>query len=386
MSYYIHAAKFFFPHNTEIGGYLEVTDDGRFGRYLPADAPRPAGQVKDYGTQWIAPGLVDTHIHGLLGHDVMDNDWAGLDAMSVGLLQTGVTSWLPTTLTGSFEQLDAVCQTIGEHAGEETGAKIQGIHFEGPYFTEEHKGAQNPKYFRDPSIAEYDQWQKSAKGLLQKMSLAAERDGAVEFIEHMTQDGKVVALGHSSATFEQAKACIEAGATMFCHTFNAMSGLTHRAPGMVGAAMYMKNVDDELIADGHHVRPEVVSVLVREKTPEHVALVTDCMSAGLQPDGDYMLGEFPVVVANGTARLKDETHNLAGSILQLKDAVANVVKWNAATPEEAINMAAYVPAQSSKIGDKCGSILPGRAADFLVLNPDMSLSETYLDGVSRYQG
>lgn len=154
---------------------------------------------------------------------------------------------------------------------------------------------------------------------------------------------------------------------------------------MVGAAMYMKNVDDELIADGHHVRPEVVSVLVREKTPEHVALVTDCMSAGLQPDGDYMLGEFPVVVANGTARLKDETHNLAGSILQLKDAVANVVKWNAATPEEAINMAAYVPAQSSKIGDKCGSILPGRAADFLVLNPDMSLSETYLDGVSRYQ-
>lgn len=386
MSYYIHAAKFFLKNNTEIGGWLEVTADGKFGEYIPSYGHKPAGEIKDYGEQWIAPGLVDTHIHGLLGHDVMDNDWAGLEEMSEGLLRTGVTSWLPTTLTGSFEQLNDVCTTIGDHAGEEKGAKIKGIHFEGPFFTEEHKGAQNPKYFRDPSIDEYDEWQKSAKGLLQKMSLAAERDNAVPFIRHMAgDDGKVVALGHSSATFEQAKACIEAGASMFCHTFNAMSGLSHRAPGMVGAAIYLKNVDDELIADGHHVRPEVISVLVREKTAEHIALVTDCMSAGLQPDGDYMLGEFPVVVANGTARLKDETHNLAGSILQLKDAIKNVVDWNAATPEEAVNMGAYVPAKSAKIDATCGSILPGRDADFLVLNPDMSLAETYLNGESRYQ-
>ncbi|WP_179394122.1 N-acetylglucosamine-6-phosphate deacetylase [Lacticaseibacillus absianus] len=385
MSYYIHAAKFFLKNTTENGGWLEVTDDGKFGDFTPSYGQKPAGEIKDYGEQWIAPGLVDTHIHGSLGHDVMDNDWAGINEMSEGLLKTGVTSWLPTTLTGPFEQLNDVCKTIGAHAGEETGAKIQGIYFEGPFFTEEHKGAQNPKYFRDPSIEEYDEWQKSAKGLLQKMALAPERDGAVAFTKHMSQDGKAVALGHSSATYEQAKACVEAGATVFCHTFNGMSGLNHREPGMVGAAMYMQIVDDELICDGHHVRPEVVGSLIREKTPEHIALITDCMAAGMMPDGDYMLGEFPVVVANGTARLKDGAHSLAGSILKLNDAIKNVVDWNDVTPEAAVMMGAYVPAKSAKIEDKCGSILPGRDADFIVLNSDMSLAETYLDGVSRYQ-
>lgn len=292
---------------------------------------------------------------------------------------------MPTTLTGPFEQLNDVCKTIGDHAGEEKGAKIQGIYFEGPFFTEEHKGAQNPKYFRDPSIKEYDEWQASAKGLLQKMALAPEREGAVEFTKHMSQDGKVVALGHSSATFEQAKACVEAGATVFCHTFNGMSGLNHRAPGMVGAAMYMQIVDDELICDGHHVRPEVVGALIKDKTPEHIALITDCMQAGMMPDGEYMLGEFPVIVADGMAKLKDGAHSLAGSILQLKDAIKNVVDWNDVVPEDAIKMGALVPARSCKIDDKCGSILPGRDADYLVLNKDMSLAETYLDGVSRYQ-
>lgn len=384
MSYYIHAAKFFLKNTTENGGYLEVTDDGKFGEFIPTDHPAPKGKVVDYDGQWIAPGLVDTHIHGLLDHDVMDNDWEGLNEMSEGLLRTGVTSWLPTTLTASFEQLNDVCKTIGDHAGSETGAKIQGIHFEGPFFTTEHKGAQNPKYFRDPSIDEFKQWQESAKGMLQKIALAPERDDAVKFTEYVSSTGKVVSLGHSSATFEQARDCVEAGATSFTHTFNGMSGLTHREPGMVGAAMFMNVVDDELICDGHHIRPEVATSLIREKTPEHVALITDCMRAGLMPDGDYVLGEFPVTVGEGTARLKSDNH-LAGSILQLKDAIKNVVDWNGATPEEAVMMASYTAAKSSRINDKCGSILPGRDADFLVLNPDMTLSETYLNGESRYQ-
>lgn len=384
MSYYIHAAKFFLKNVTENGGYLEITDDGKFGDYLPA-GDKPAGTIKELGDKFVAPGLVDTHIHGLLNHDVMDNDWDALNAMSEGLLKAGVTSWLPTPLTASFDQLNDVCKTIGDHAGSETGAKIQGIYFEGPYFTVEHKGAQNPKYFKDPSTKEFDEWQASAQGLLQKIAIAPERKGAVEFTKHVAESGKVVALGHSNATFEQAKACIEAGATVFTHTFNGMSGLNHRAPGMVGAAMFTQNVDDELICDGHHVRPEVATALIREKTPEHVALITDCMRAGMMPDGDYVLGEFPVVVKDGMAKLKGGAHSLAGSILKLNQAVKNVVDWNGSTPEEAVMMASYVPAKSCKVADKCGSILPGRDADFIVLDPDMSLSATYLDGQSRYE-
>ncbi|KRL12851.1 N-acetylglucosamine-6-phosphate deacetylase [Schleiferilactobacillus perolens] len=383
MSYYIHAAKFFLPSNTENGGYLEITDEGKFGQYLP-ESQKPTGKIEEMNGQWIAPGLVDTHIHGLLGHDVMDNDWEAIKTMSEGLLKAGVTSWLPTTLTGSFDQLNAVCKTIGDHAGQETGAKIQGIYFEGPYFTTEHKGAQNPKYFKNPSFSEYQQWQASAKGLLRKIAIAPERHGAVEFTRAVTADGTVVALGHSDATFEQAQACIEAGASVFTHTFNGMSGLNHRAPGMVGAAMYLNRVDDELICDGHHVRPEVATILIKEKGPEHIALITDCMRAGMMPDGDYVLGEFPVYVKDGMARLKGG-NNLAGSVLKLNEAIKNVVDWNGVAPQDAVEMGSYVPAKSSGVGEKCGSILPGRAADYIVLNDDMSLAATYLDGQERYR-
>lgn len=381
---YIHAAKFFLHNTTENGGYLAITDDGKFGRYF-TEEQKPAGEIVDYGDKWIAPGLVDTHIHGLLGHDVMDNDAEGINAMSEGLLKCGVTSWLPTTVTGSRQQLKDVCATISNNRDKFTGAKVAGINFEGPFFTPEHKGAQNPKYFTDPDVDEFKEWQDAAQGMLKKITLAPERKGAAEFCEKISATGVTVCLGHSSATFEQAKECVENGASVFTHTYNAMSPLLHRAPGMVGAAMSLDNVDDELICDGHHVNPFAARILIDKKTPEHVLLVTDCMSAGMMPDGDYMLGELPVVVGGGTARLKDKTHNLAGSILKLNDAIKNVVDWNIVTPEQAITMGSWVPARSSKIGDKAGAILPGRAADFIVLDNQMNLKETYLNGVSKFK-
>ena len=381
---YIHASKFFLHNTTENGGYLAITDDGKFGDYFTEDN-KPAGTIIDYDGKWIAPGLIDTHIHGLLGHDVMDADPDGINAMSEGLLKCGVTYWQPTTVTGSREQLNKVCSTIYENKGKFTGAKVLGINFEGPFFTPEHKGAQNPKYFTDPNVNEFKEWQDSAHGMLKEITIAPERDGAVEFSREISKTGVTVALGHSSATFEQAKACVEAGATTFTHTYNAMSLLNHRAPGMVGAAMSLDNVNDELICDGHHVNPYAARILIDKKTPEHVLLVTDCMSAGMMPNGDYMLGELPVIVGNGTARLKDETHNLAGSILKLNNAIKNVVDWNIVTPEKAIMMATSTPAKSVHADNVAGAILPGRDADFIVLDNQMNLQETYLDGVSRYK-
>lgn len=383
MSYYIHADKFFLKSNTEEGGYLEVDDNGKFGYYFPENE-KPAGEIKEYPGKWIAPGYVDTHIHGLLGHDVMDLDVDGLKEMSEGLLKAGVTSWLPTTLTASFEDLNEVCKMIAANVDNMPGAKIQGIHFEGPFYTEEHKGAQNPKYFSDPDIVKYEKWQESAQGLLKKISIAAERNGSVEFTRAAVKDGAVVCLGHSNATYEQARACVDAGASVFTHTFNGMSPMGNHAPGMAGAAMSSRLVSDELIADGHHVEVPVLRSLVNAQGPEHIALITDCMRAGMMPDGDYVLGEFPVYVQDGMARLKS-TDNLAGSILALKDGVKNVVDWNVSTPADAVMMASYVAAESSHVGDKCGVIAPDRDADFLVLNPDMTLSETYLDGESKYQ-
>ncbi|KXT79036.1 N-acetylglucosamine-6-phosphate deacetylase [Streptococcus sp. DD13] len=381
MVVYIKAKTFYFPYSVQKGGYLEVKD-GKFGAYRK-DIPDGA-QVLDYSSYQIAPGYVDTHIHGYAGADVMDNQQDGLETMSRGLLSTGVTSFLPTTLTDTAAHFEAVCKTIGDFAGQETGAKIQGIYLEGPYFSEEYKGAQNEKYMRDPSLEEFASWQEASGHLIKKIALAPEREGARDFIRKVTDEGVVVAIGHSNATYDQAVEAVEAGASVWVHAYNCMRNMTHRELGVVGAMYSLPGTTAELICDGHHVDPKACQVLARQKGKAEIALITDCMRAGGLPDGDYMLGELPVTVAEGTARLV-HGGNLAGSILQLKDGVKNIIKWGLASPEEAIRMASLQPAKSVGIEDRCGQIKAGLAADFLVLNDDFELVETYLDGRSVYK-
>ncbi|MDT2394233.1 N-acetylglucosamine-6-phosphate deacetylase [Enterococcus avium] len=379
MKTFIYADKFFLNSGVKGAGYLDVTD-GIFGAYTKE---KPEGaEIIDQSGKWIAPGLVDTHIHGYKNHDVMDNDADGIKVMSEALLSCGVTSFLPTTLTSSKERLKDVAETIGKMYKEVDGAKIQGIYFEGPFFTEEHKGAQNPSYFGDPDLDTFHEWQEASGGLIKKIALAPERKGVKEFVKTVTDEGVVVSLGHSNATLEEAQEAVEAGASVFVHAYNGMRGLNHREPGMVGALLTLQHVFSELICDGHHVHPQAAEVLMEKAGHDHVALITDCMMAGGMPDGNYNLGEFPVVVAEGTAHL--ESGNLAGSILKLKEAIKNVVDWGIATPEQAVMMASYVPAVSCKIDDKCGMIAEGRAADFIVLETNMDLVATYLDGVERY--
>lgn len=381
MTTYIKANKFYYPYETKLGGYLELVDDS-FGKWL-STVPEGA-QVLDYSGYEIAPGLVDTHIHGFAGADVMDNKEESLATMSRELLSAGVTSFLPTGLTASFETLNKVCQTTAKFAGKETGARIQGLFFEGPYFTEKYKGAQNPSYMRNPSTSELDQWLASSKGLLKKIALAPEREGTAEFISYACKRGVVVALGHSDATYQEAVEAVEAGASVWVHAYNGMRGLNHREPGMVGAVYNIPNTYAELICDGYHVHICVCDILLHQKRPDHVVLITDCMSAGGQPDGDYMLGEYPVTVENGTARLKTNGA-LAGSILQLKDGVKNIVDWGLVSKDKAIMMASLIPAISVGIDDVCGQIKEGHLADFIVLDKEMNLCATYLAGKKVYE-
>lgn len=382
MPKYIKADQFFYPHGVRRGGFLELVD-GKFGKHV--DQVFEDAEIIDYSGYSIAPGLVDTHIHGFGGVDVMDNNIEGtLHTMSEGLLSTGVTSFLPTTLTSSYEQLLAVTENIGARYKEATGAKIRGIYFEGPYFTEKYKGAQNPAYMKDPRMDEFRAWQKAANGLLNKIALAPEREGVEDFVRTITGEGVTVALGHSNATFDEAKKAVDAGASVWVHAYNGMRGLTHRELGMVGAMYELPHTYAELICDGHHVDPKACDILLKQKGTENIALITDCMTAGGLQDGDYMLGEFPVVVANGTARLKS-TGNLAGSILKLKDGLKNVVEWGIANPHEAVMMASLNPAKSVHIDDVCGQIREGYDADFIVLDKDLELVATYLDGEKRYQ-
>lgn len=382
-SIYIKADKFYYPYDIISGGFIEIRSDGTFGKHRHT-VPDGASII-DYSGLYVAPGLVDTHIHGYHGVDVMDNDVDGLlHTLSEGLLETGVTSFLTTPLTASFEALYGICEAVGRYADQTTGAKIQGLFLEGPYFTQEHKGAQNPLYMRNPSIDEFNEWQKAANGKILKIAMAPERQGASRFIQEVTDSGTKIALGHSNATYAQAVKAVEAGASIWVHAYNGMRGFSHRELGMVGAAYELPHTYAELICDGHHVDPKACEILIKQKGADYIVLITDCMRAGGEPDGDYQLGDYTVVVENGTARLKNGD-SLAGSVLQLCDAVKNVVDWGIMSTEQAIRSATLIPAISVGIADKCGQIKVGRQADFIILTPNLDLVATYLDGIKVWE-
>ncbi|MDD7044788.1 MAG: N-acetylglucosamine-6-phosphate deacetylase [Anaerococcus sp.] len=356
--------------------YMEV-ENGK----IKAFSKKEPEDYEDLG-EIMAPGLVDTHIHGYGGKDIMDCEPGYLNEISKGILECGVTSFLPTTLTDTAEKLDKACEVIGkEHEGVE-GAKVRGVFLEGPFFTEKYKGAQNPGYMSDPDIEKLKRWKDLSDGLVNKIAIAPERDGSIEFIKEANALGVKVALGHSDASYDRAVEAVDAGANIFVHVYNGMSGLHHRNPGMVGAAMTTDSYG-ELICDGHHVSAKAAEILMDQKGRDRVALITDCMSAGGMPEGDYKLGEFPVIVKDGTARLKDGG-SLAGSILRLKEAVKNVVDWQIADVFEAIQMASLIPAKSVDIDDVCGKLHVGYDADFIILDENLDLKATYLNGERVY--
>lgn len=370
-------ADYFILEDKMLEDYFMEVEDGvivGFSKNEPGDY--------EYLGEIVAPGLVDTHIHGYHGKDVMKAEEGALNVISKGLLECGVTSFLPTTLTDSKEKTDAALKRVAVEYKDVEGAKVRGVFLEGPFFTEKYKGAQNPIHMSDPKIGYLKDWIEISDGLVNKIAIAPEREGAEDFIKKANAMGVRVALGHSDATFDQAVEAVDAGANIFVHTFNGMSGLHHREPGMVGAAMATDAIS-ELICDGHHVNPNAAGILMNVKGRDKIALITDCMSAGGMANGDYMLGDFPVIVKDGTARLKDGG-SLAGSILKLKEAVKNVVDWEIADIFEAIQMASLVPAKSVGIDNVCGKLHEGYEADFIVLDYDLNLKATYLNGEKVY--
>lgn len=368
-----------FTLNGVFSGYIKIKDG------VIEEISKVANEgieIKDYTGKIVAPGYFDTHVHGYGGHDIMDATKEGLLEISKGIVQTGVTSFLATTLTDSTEKLDKACKNVGDNKDFCEGAKVQGIFLEGPFFTEEFKGAQNPDYMTNPDINKLSNWKKLSKGLVNKIAIAPERENSEEFIKDALKLGVKVALGHSNATYEQAKKAVDVGANIFVHTYNGMSPLHHRNPGMVGAALSTENTYGEVICDGHHVHPAAVKVVMRAKTYDNTLLITDCMMAGGMPEGDYKLGDFDVKVENGTARIQNGS--LAGSILRLDNAVKNIVKWGIASPFDAVKMASLIPAKSVDLDDKIGSISIGRCADINILDKDMNVLEVYIDGERKF--
>lgn len=380
MTYFIKADRFLLENEEKQGGYLKVSN-GRFGSFVETIPHNTT--IVDWSGYTVAPGLFDTHIHGISGHDIMDGTVEAVHGISESILPLGVTRFLPTTLTSSKEDLNTAIAAVNSAVNQGLkGARSEGIFLEGPYFTEKHKGAQNPDYFRDPDYAEFQEWQHIAGGSIVKIALAPEREGALEFIRLAHQDGVLASIAHTDAGFNRSRQALDTGAGNFVHLFNGMSGLHHREPGVVGAALTEGRAFAELICDGHHVHPEVASLTAHIKG-DKLILITDCMRAGLMPDGNYQLGEFPVVMKDGIART--EAGSLAGSTLKLMDGVKNLHEWSGKPLHEIWHRASLSPAASLGRDNELGSISDGKIADYVVIDDNISVQAAAVAGEVKYK-
>jgi len=344
---------------------------------LPGNIPEIDAMGK-----WIIPGLIDIHIHGSSGADTMDHDPDAYEALSNFLASKGVTSYLPTTVTASNQDILAVIEKMRQYQQGSPGARLLGLHLEGPYLQSQYRGAQTLKHIRPAQPEEYLPWLNS--GFVKLMTVAPEIDGVLELIQTGTSMGIKFAIGHSSAAYETVLNAVEAGLNQSTHTFNAMPPLHHREPGVLGAVLTDERIYAQVIADGVHLHPAIVKLLFRLKGIDKTILITDAIRATGMPDGKYHLGEQPVIVKNCIARTVSGA--LAGSTLILKDALKNSAKFTGQTWQDLLPSATSVPAESLNMKGQIGVIQPGALADIVIMDEELSPQLTLISGKIAYKG
>ncbi len=324
------------------------------------------------------PGFVDVHIHGPGGHDVMEGTREALEIVAATVAAHGTTSLVATTVTASEKETCDIVAGIAhfihhtsQYPARELSAEILGIHFEGPFISPARRGVHPAKWIAPPSTEMLAQFLREARGTALILTLAPELPRALELIAAARQAGLVVSLGHTDATYEQAQAAIEAGASHAAHVYNAMRPFSHRGTGVIGAVLTSPKVSAELIADGVHVDEAAMRMLVELKTPERVILVSDGMSATGMPDGKYQLGLFQVQVSGGVAR--NAEGKLAGSTLTLDRALRNMVALGVPLAS-ALRMLTANPARQIGLGTRKGVLAAGADADLVFLNDKLEVS------------
>ncbi|WP_017571983.1 N-acetylglucosamine-6-phosphate deacetylase [Nocardiopsis halotolerans] len=349
-------------------GWLRV-EDGRVAALGPGE-PATSGETRDMGGAWVAPGLVDTHIHGGAGHAFPDADPEGAReivafnrARGVTALVGGLVAATPDDTVRQVAALAELCD-----AGE-----LEGIYLEGPFIARSKCGAHDPELLRDPDTAEFDRWLEAGRGHVRMITVAPELPGARELIGAATSSGVVAAVGHTEATYEQTLAAFDAGATVATHLYNAMRPLNHRDPGPIAAALGDDRVTVELILDNVHVHPGAAGLVFGAAGADRVSLVTDAMSATGLGDGEYTLGDLRVRVHDGEARLV-ENGAIASSTIVLPRAVRNAVEGLGVSVPEAVRSASSVPAAALGL-DGTGRIEEGGRADLVVLDDDLGVRE-----------
>jgi len=346
--------------NTGVLDFPVVTaEDGRIVEIV-------AGPANDSAETLSAP-FFDVHVHGACAHDFMTAGPAEIHEVGRFLAGRGVGHYLPTTVTGP---VDATLKALDTLAGAIESpcvsglAQPVGIHLEGPFVAHAKRGVHPAASIREPDVALFDRMQQAARGHIRLMTLAPELPHALELVRHATAAGVRVSMGHSNATLAETDAAIEAGASSATHLFNAMRALDHREPGIAGTLLQRDDVYAEAICDGVHVHPAMVRLWMRMKGEQRAILVTDGMSATGMPDGAYTLGDFEVQVKGGVCLLGD---TLAGSVLTMDEAVANVQRFTGVPLATAVRLASRNPAAMLGM-ERLMEMRPGDAADFNVFD------------------
>jgi N-acetylglucosamine-6-phosphate deacetylase len=345
--------------------------------------PIPAGAVEiDVGDKIVAPGFVDTHVHGRDGH-LFGEDAESTASLCRTIASPGTTSLLPTlgSFTGAKKMLDhirAVRQAMRAGTG---GAEILGIHMEGPFLSsaEIARGSQQVSALREPSVEELNRMMEASEGTLRKMTIAPELEGALEVIRELVKLGIVPSAGHTAATYEQVMEAVEAGLCSCCHAFNGMLPFHHRDPGVLGAVLTCDAINAELIADAQHVYPVAMQVLWHCKGPDRMHLVTDNTNWAGLPDGTYPWSEGRVVIKE-EQRVFIQGGTLAGSVAPLNFDVGNMVRHVGCSLSAAVKMASLIPARLIGVADRKGSLQAGKDADLVVIDEAVNVFMTMVSG------
>ena len=378
---YIVNGKIVLPDEVVTGAALAF--DRESGKIVGVVENVPAGaDVIDACGAFVAPGLVDVHIHGYLGEDTSDAKADGIRKMARGVAENGVTAFLPTTMTVAKAEivaaLDAV-RSLKEESRTWDGAEIIGVHAEGPFINPKKKGAQAEENILVPDadfILEH-------ADIIRSVTLAPEMDEGHACIKKLAADGRVlISMGHTDASFEEALSAVRDGVRHATHLFNAMTALAHRNPGVVGAALARDEVSVELIADTFHINPGLYSIVAKLKGDKTV-LITDCTRAGGMPDGEYDLGGQPIFLKGIECRLADGT--IAGSVLKLNHAVRNVLAHTDLPVSAVFKMASLNPARAIGEADRIGSLEAGKDADIILVDEQINVKKTIKKGRTIYE-
>ncbi len=359
---------------------MVVVRESRIEGIFPHPGNEDLEVVYDFKDSFIFPGLVDLHLHGLQGEDVTEGGVKSIQKISALLPSFGVTSFLPTTLTADLATLFKIIEeTKSETMASREGARVLGLHLEGPYLSLGRRGAHDPTYLRKPHEEEIKSLIQKGEGVIKRITIAPELPGALEAIEYLAQNGILISLGHSEADYETSKRAWERGAKMVTHLFNGMDPLHHRQPNLLAFALGNDEIYAEIIADKIHVKPEVIKIALKCKAPDHLCIVSDALKVSNLPEGVYELSGQKVEVREGMAYLPSGT--LAGSTFLLPQMLYNLRELFSISSPELAKMASFIPAQLVGKEKELGSIEKGKIADIVVFDNHFQVEAVFINGV-----